>query len=44
VAIAGPPVSVTAVAFVELGPGQPSQLSATLEPAGRTWRVVAVGS
>ena len=44
VAIAGPPVSVTAVAFLELGPGQPSQLSATLEPAGRTWRVVAVGS
>jgi hypothetical protein len=44
VAIAGPPVSVTAVAFLELGPGQPSQLSATLEPAGGTWRVVGVGS
>jgi hypothetical protein len=43
VAIAGPPVSVTAVAFVDLGPGQRSRLSATLEPASRTWRVVAVG-
>jgi hypothetical protein len=43
IAIAGPPVSVTAVAFVEPGPGQRSQLTATLEPAGRTWRVVAVG-
>jgi hypothetical protein len=43
VAIAGPPVSVTAVAFVELGPRWRSQLTATLEPAGRTWRVVAVG-
>lgn len=43
VAIAGPPVSVTAVAFVDLGPGQLSQLEATIEPAGRTWRVVAVG-
>jgi hypothetical protein len=43
VAIAGPPVSVTAVAFVEPGPGQRSQLTATLEPTGRTWRVVAVG-
>jgi hypothetical protein len=43
VAIAGPPVSVTAVAFVELGTGQRSQPSATLEPAGRTWRVIAIG-
>jgi hypothetical protein len=43
VAIAGPPVSITAVAFVEPGRGQPSQLTATLEPAGWTWRVVAVG-
>lgn len=43
VEIAGPPMSVTAVAFVEPGPGQRSQLTATLEPAGRTWRVVAVG-
>lgn len=43
VAIAGPPVSVTAVAIVELRRGQRSHLTATLEPAGRTWRVVAVG-
>lgn len=40
VAIAGPPVSVTAV---DPGPSGRSQLTATLEPAGRTWRVVAVG-
>jgi hypothetical protein len=43
VAIAGPPVSVTAVAFVEPGPGQRSQLTATLKPPDRTRRVVAVG-
>jgi hypothetical protein len=43
VATAGPPVSVTAVAIIEAGPSQRSQLTATLEPAGRTWRVVVVG-
>jgi len=43
VAIAGPPESVTAVAFVKPGTGQRSQLTATLEPAGRTWPVVSVG-
>jgi len=42
-AIAGPPASVSAVAFVELGPAQRSQLTATLEPTGRTWRVITVG-
>ena len=43
VVLAGPPLSVTAVAFVEAVPGQQSRITATLEPAGRTWRVVAVG-
>ena len=43
IAIAGPPASVTAIAIVNAEPGQRSQLTATLEPAGRTWRVVAVG-
>ena len=43
VAIAGPPVSVTAVAHVETGRGQGSQLPATLEPAGQTWHIVAAG-
>lgn len=43
VAIAGPPVSITAVALVEPGAGKRSQLSATLESTRRTWRVVAVG-
>ena len=43
IATAGPPVSVTAIAIVDAGPGQGSRLTATLEPAGRTWRVVAVG-
>lgn len=43
VAIAGPPVSVTAVVTVGLGPSGRSRLTATLEPAARTWLVVAVG-
>lgn len=43
VSIAGPPASITTVAFVQSGPGQRSRLTATLEPARRTWRVVAVG-
>ena len=42
-ASAGPPVSVIAVAVVDAGHGQPSQLTATLEPHRRTWLVVAIG-
>jgi hypothetical protein len=39
---AGPPVSVVAVAAVTTGCCAPSQLTATLEPGGRGWLVVAV--
>ncbi len=38
----GPPVSVLAVAVVAVIDGPPSRLTATLEPYGRTWIVVAV--
>ena len=43
IAVAGPPVSVTAIAIVNAEAGQGSRLTATLEPAGPTWRVVAIG-
>ena len=39
---AGPPVSVVAVAVVTTACCAPSQLTATLEPHGRGWLVVAV--
>jgi len=39
---AGPPVSVVALGIVTTGCCSPSQLSATLEPHGRGWVVVAV--
>ena len=38
----GPPISVTAVAVVTTAHGQPSQLTATLEPHRGTWLVVEV--
>ena len=38
----GPPISVTAVAVVTTAHGQPSQLTATLEPHHSTWLVVTV--
>lgn len=40
---AGPPVSVIAVVVVRAQGGQVWRLTASLEPRGRTWRVVAVG-
>ncbi|MGO9972331.1 MAG: hypothetical protein ACLP01_05885 [Solirubrobacteraceae bacterium] len=40
----GPPVSVLAVAVVTVIDGPPSRLTATLEPYGRTWIVVAVAA
>jgi hypothetical protein len=39
---AGPPVSVVAVALVDVGPGPPSPLTATLEPRRGKWLVVAI--
>jgi hypothetical protein len=39
---AGPPVSVVAVALVDLGRGPSSRLTATLEPRRGTWLVVAI--
>jgi hypothetical protein len=39
---AGPPVSVVAVALVNVGPGRSSRLTATLEPRRGKWLVVAV--
>jgi hypothetical protein len=39
---AGPPVSVAAVALVDVGPGRPSRLTATLEPRRGKWLVVAI--
>jgi hypothetical protein len=39
---AGPPVSVTAVALVNLGPRRSSRLTATLESRRGKWVVVAI--
>ena len=39
---AGPPVSVVAVALVNVAPGPPSPLTATLEPRRGKWLVVAI--
>jgi hypothetical protein len=39
---AGPPVSIVALAIVTTGSCSPSHLSATLEPHGTRWLVVAV--
>jgi hypothetical protein len=39
---AGPPVSVVAMALVNVGPGRPSRLTATLEPRRGKWVVVAI--
>lgn len=41
-ATAGPPLSVLAVALIRTGDDEPSRLTATLEPGGRRWRVVAI--
>ncbi|MGZ4234527.1 MAG: hypothetical protein ACXVWT_00370 [Solirubrobacteraceae bacterium] len=42
VASTGPPVSVIAIALVDVDHGRPVRLTATLEPHGRSWLVVAV--
>jgi hypothetical protein len=39
---AGPPVSVVAVALVDVGHGPSSRLTATLEPRRGRWLVVAI--
>jgi len=38
----GPPISVVAVAVIDVDHGQPSRLTATLELDRRTWLVVAI--
>ena len=42
VASAGPPVSVIAIAFVDVDHRRPLRLTATLEPHRRSWLVAAV--
>lgn len=44
VAATGPPVSVTVVAVVRSGLDESWRLTATVEPSGRRWLVVAIGS
>ncbi len=41
-ASAGPPISVVAVAVIDVDHDRPSRLTATLEPYLRTWLVVAI--